>query len=220
MKISKIFAVLTAMAAMMSMASCSDDKKTSEGTGENSIIRYDKPTEAPTAAPTEAVEAASDGPRLSIKDTTVKAGEVAEVTIAIENAETAWNMCGFHITYPEELIPEMMDAEERLVRKKMGEASEYNAGSVAMEWVDNKTEYLITNKLGSIFFTEIFDSDYGLNGDVVTFYLKVPEDAASGTEYPVDFMYIDGDVFSNVAGDKAMEKYVFENWKGGKIIVE
>jgi hypothetical protein len=220
MKISKIFAVVTAMAAMMSMASCSDDKKTSEGTGENSIIRYDKPTEAPTAAPTEAVEVASDGPRLSIKDTTVKAGEVAEVTIAIENAEAAWNMCGFHITYPEELIPEMMDAEERLVRKKMGEASEYNAGSVAMEWVDNKTEYLITNKLGSIFFTEIFDSDYGLNGDVVTFYLKVPEDAASGTEYPVDFMYIDGDVFSNVAGDKAMEKYVFENWKGGKIIVE
>ena len=133
MKISKIFAVVTAMAAMMSMASCSDDKKTSEGTGENSIIRYDKPTEAPTAAPTEAVEAASDGPRLSIKDTTVKAGEVAEVTIAIENAEAAWNMCGFHITYPEELIPEMMDAEERLVRKKMGEASEYNAGSVAME---------------------------------------------------------------------------------------
>ena len=151
MKISKIFAVVTAMAAMMSMASCSDDKKTSEGTGENSIIRYDKPTEAPTAAPTEAVEAASDGPRLSIKDTTVKAGEVAEVTIAIENAEAAWNMCGFHITYPEELIPEMMDDEERLVRKKMGEASEYNAGSVAMEWVDNKTEYLITNKLGSIF---------------------------------------------------------------------
>ena len=146
--------------------------------------------------------------------------QFAEVTIAIENAEAAWNMCGFHITYPEELIPEMMDAEERLVRKKMGEASEYNAGSVAMEWVDNKTEYLITNKLGSIFFTEIFDSDYGLNGDVVTFYLKVPEDAASGTEYPVDFMYIDGDVFSNVAGDKAMEKYVFENWKGGKIIVE
>ena len=221
MKISRIFAVVTAMAAMMSMASCSDDKKNSAGDGENSIIRYDNATEAPAAVEINpSVEAAEDGPRLSIKDTTVKAGEVAEVTIAIENAEAAWNMCGFHITYPEELIPEMMDAEERYVRKKVGEASEYNVGNIAMEWVDNKTEYLITNRLGCIFFTEIFDGDYGLNGDVVTLYLKVPEDAASGTEYPVNFMYIEGDIFSNVAGDKAMEKYVFENWKGGKIIVE
>ena len=219
MKISRIFAAAAAMAVMTSMAAC-EDKKDNTGTGENSIIMYDKPTAAPTAAPTEVVVAADDGPRLSIKDTTVKAGEVAEVTIAVENAEAAWNMCGFHITYPDVLVPEMMDAEKHYVRKKMGEASEYNVGSVAMEWYNNKTEHLITKKLGSIFFTEIFDDDYGLNGDVVTFFLKVPDDAESGTEYPVEFMYIDGDVFSNKAEDKSMEKYVFENWTGGKIIVE
>jgi hypothetical protein len=118
------------------------------------------------------------------------------------------------------LDPVMMDEEERLVEKVLGDASKYNSGSIAMEWVNNKTDYLIDNKLGSIFFTEIFEKNRGLNGDVVTFFLEVPEDAASGTEYPVDFMYIDGDIFVNEAQDKSMEKYVFENWKGGKITVE
>jgi malic enzyme len=47
-----------------------------------------------------------------------------------------------------------------------------------------------------------------------------PEDAKAGTEYPVEFMYIEGDMFTNEEMDKSMEKYVFENWKGGKIIVE
>ena len=53
-----------------------------------------------------------------------------------------------------------------------------------------------------------------------SFFFQIPEDAASGTEYPIDFMYIEGDMFTNTAEDKSMEKYVFENWRGGKIIVE
>lgn len=219
MKISRIFAAVTAMAIMVSMAACGE-KKSNTGSGENKIIMYDKPTEAPTKAPTEYVEAAADGPRLYIEDVKAKAGETAAVTIYIENAETAWDMCGFHITYPDILKPEMFDEANRYVRKKMGEASEYNVGSVAMEWRENKNEYLTSNNLGSIFFTELFDADHGLNGAIVTLYLQIPADAASGTEYPVDFMYVEGDMFSNQADDKAMEKYVFENWRGGKIIVE
>lgn len=223
MKFSRIFAAAAAMTVMASAVSC--NKK--EDTEEKSNIRYyystEAPTEAPTAPPvvsTEPVEAAADGPRLSINNVTAKAGEVAKITISIENAEKAYSMCGYHITYPDILVPEMIDEEKRFVKKEMGDASEYNAGSVAMEWRDNKTAYLVENKLGSIFFTEVFDGDYGYNGDVVSFFLKVPEDAESGTVYPVDFMYIEGDIFQNMAKDAAMEKYVFENWKGGSITVE
>ncbi|MBR5512772.1 MAG: hypothetical protein IKV85_02145 [Ruminococcus sp.] len=217
MKFSRFFAVAAAMTMAFAMTACSDKNESSSGSSQNDHTLT--PSLSPTEA-TEPVEAAADGPRLFIRDTTVKAGETAEVTIYIENAERQWNMCGFHITYPDVLDPVMMDEEERLVEKVLGDASKYNSGSIAMEWVNNKTDYLIDNKLGSIFFTEIFEKNRGLNGDVVTFFLEVPEDAASGTEYPVDFMYIDGDIFVNEAQDKSMEKYVFENWKGGKITVE
>ncbi len=217
MKFSRFFAAAAAVTMALAMTACSDKNDSSSSSSQNDHTIT--PSIAPTEA-TEPVEAAADGPRLFIRDTTVKAGETAEVTIYIENAERQWNMCGFHITYPDVLDPVMMDEEERLVEKELGDASKYNSGSIAMEWVNNKTDYLIENQLGSIFFTEIFEKNRGLDGDVVTFFLEVPEDAVSGTEYPVDFMYIDGDIFVNEAQDKAMEKYVFENWKGGKIIVE
>ncbi|MBO5163861.1 MAG: hypothetical protein J6B75_05370 [Ruminococcus sp.] len=221
MKTVRIIAAAAALAALMSMAACGDKKNNSSSSGENSIITYsNNTTEAPTAAPTEEIKAAEDGPRLFIKDTTAAPGEVAEVTVAVENAEAKWNMCGFHITYPNVLKPEMADAEERMVERELGEASEYNNGSVAMEWQENLPEELTSNNLGSIFFAEMFEKDHGLDGDVVTFFLKIPEDAKSGTEYPVNFFYLDGDLFENVAKDKAMEKYVFENWKGGKITVK
>lgn len=218
MKLIRVIAAAAALAAAVSMVSCSSGTP-SEPSG-NPIITYVPQTEPPTAAPTEPVVAAADGPRLSVRDTEAAAGEIAEVTIVIENAELSWNMCGFHITYPNVLKPEMLDAEARLVRKKNGDASEYNVGSTAMEWQDNLPPELADNNLGSIFFTEIFEDDHGLNGDVVTFFLKVPDDAVSGTEYPIDFFYLDGDVFSNKAGDASVEKYVFENWKGGKITVK
>lgn len=219
MKLIRIIAAAAAFTAAVSMVSCSSGTSESSSTG-NPIITYVPQTEPPTAAPTDPVVAAADGPRLSVRDVEVAAGDIAEVTIVIDNAYRKWNMCGVHIKYPNVLKPEMLDAEERLVRKKMGDASEYNVGSTAMEWQFNLPPELEENNLGSIFFTEIFGDDYGLDGDVVTFYLKVPDDAESGTEYPVDFFYLDGDVFSNKANDKSMEKYVFENWKGGKITVK
>lgn len=220
MKTSRIIAVAAALTALVSAVSCNGKEQKSYTSPENSIITYDFPTETPTAAPTEVIVAAKDGPRLSIKDATAAPGEIAEVTIAIENAKAAWSMCGFHITYPNVLKPEMIDAEQRMVMKKTGDASEYNVGSVAMEWQENLPDDLTSENLGSIFFTETFEGNHGLDGDVVTFFLKIPEDAVSGTEYPVGFYYLDGDIFQNKEKDKSMEKYVFENWKGGKITVK
>ena len=217
MNLSRYFSAAAAVMMMFTMTACNDDKG---GSTEEKKNYSSAATEAAVTEATEPVVAAKDGPRLFINDVKAKAGEVAEVTISIENAEEKWNMCGFHITYPDILKPVVAMKEDNIVKNKLGPASEFNNGSVAMEWVNNKTEYLTSNKLGSIFFTEIFNANYGLDGDVVTFYFEIPDDAESGTEYPVDFMYIEGDVFSNMEQDKSMEKYVFENWKGGKIIVE
>lgn len=220
MKMGSILAAAAALTFLTLMTACGD-KTSNSGTGENSVITYSNDTsEAPEAAPTEEIKAAEDGPRLFIRDVSAAPGEVAEVTITIENAAAKWNMCGFHITYPNVLKPEMEDVEERMVEKELGDASKYNNGSVAMEWQENLPDELTSNNLGSTFFAEMFEKDHGLDGDVVTFFLKVPEDAESGTEYPVNFFYLDGDMFQNVAKDKAMEKYVFENWKGGKITVK
>ncbi len=224
MKVNRFFAAALAMATMITATACGE-KKDDKSSGENEIIMYNQgatavPTEPVTSVPTEPIVAAEDGPRLYIDDVTVKAGEVAEVTISIENADMAWKMCGIHLVYPNVLDPEMMDEEKRFVRKKLGDASEYNVGNVAMEWQFNFTDEMVENNWGSIFFTEMFDGNYGLNGDIVTFFFKVPDDAVSGTEYPVDFKFFDGDMFIDEAGDKSMEKYVFENWRGGKIIVE
>lgn len=217
MKLSRCFSAAMAVMTMFAMTACNDKKNSSTGESDeyNKIVTENYVPEA-----TEPVVAAKDGPRLYINDVKGKAGETVEVTISIENAERKWNMCGFHITYPDVIKPVMFDAEERLVKKSIGEAAEYNSGSIAMSWENNKTDYLISNNLGCIFFTAIFDGDRGLNGDVVTFSLNIPKDAKPGTEYPVDFMWIEGDVFTNEAMDKSMEKYVFENWRGGKIIVE
>lgn len=209
MKFGKFIAILAVMAAMTATVSCNNNKN--EASKGAQIAGDPLP---------EGIEAAESGPLLTIKDVTAKAGEMAEVTLHVENADAAWNMCGLHITYPDVLVPEIRDAENDYVNMKKGDASEYSIGSIGKEWTNNKIDYLIDNKLGSIFFTEIFDGNEGLNGDIVTFYLKVPDNAVSGTEYPIEYMYIDGDLFSNAQGDESIELYAFENWQGGKITVE
>ena len=143
-----------------------------------SKVEADLPVETqPPTSRFEGVEDAADGAHLTISSTTVKPGEIAEVTLSVSGVDKAWNMCGLHIVYPDVLECQMFNEEERLVEVKKGSAVDYASGSIAMLWRDNLTEDMIARKQKSIFFTAVLDQNHGLDGDICTYFLKVPEDA-------------------------------------------
>lgn len=222
--IKKIISVLMVVGVLASLTACGDKQQNSNSGESQTTEPYqlitESPTDTETVPPTTEVIAASDGPRLYMGNTTAKAGEYADVTLYVENADMNWNMCGIHMTYPDVLEPEMRNVEERLVKFKRGEASDYSTASIAMIWVDNLPEELTSKNLGCVFFTEVFDGDTGLDGDIVTFRVKIPDDAESGTVYPLGFYYMDTDKFINDAKDLSLQKYAFENMKEGSITVE
>ena len=167
------------------------------------------------------VEAASDGPKLYFNDVTAAPGEIAEVSLCVKDAAQKWAMCGIHVTFSEELECQMEDVEKRAVKYTKGDASEDSMGPVCMLWRDGLPDELVNQHLGCLFFTEVFKSDDGGDGEIAKFYLKVPDNAVSGTEYSVGIYYDpEMDIFIDKAGNAAMQKYVFENWKGGKITVK
>ncbi|MDE6788730.1 MAG: hypothetical protein K2J47_05345 [Ruminococcus sp.] len=220
----KIISAVMAVGVLMSLTACGDKKNNSstlEGepqrTFPNEVVTAKPKEETPTAPE---IVAAEDGPRLSIGNTTAKAGEYAEVTLYVENADQNWSFCGIHITFPDVLEVEMFNVEKDLVKFERGGASQYSAGATSMLWVENMPESLTSQNLSCLFFTEIFESDYGLDGDIVTFRMKIPEDAESGTVYPIGFYYMNTDKFQNSKKDLSLEKYAFENWKEGSITVE
>lgn len=222
MKLNKILAAVAAAAVLASSAACtkkqdysSTDNKTTDNRQEETLPEATEPE--PTEPP---VVAAEDGPKLFIRDTEAAPGEYADVVVAVEDAKFLWSKCGIHITYPDVLEPEMSKPEEDLVDFERGKASNNSTASICMRWSGNKPEELSANNLGCVFFTEIFGGNDGMDGDIVTIRLKVPEDAQPGTEYEVGFMYRDGDMFINEEKDKSMEKFVFENWRSGKITVK
>lgn len=227
-RLKKLTSALFAVGVLMSLTACSDNKNNSDiSTGEsqrtfpNEVVTA-QPKETETQPVTEVV-AADDGPRVYIGNTTAKAGEYAEVTLYVENAEKNWSFCGLHVTYPDVLEPKMLDLvedEDNLVDYKRGDASEYSSGATAVLWVDNLPEEITSNNLGCFFFAEMFSDNYGLDGDIATFWLKVPEDAESGTVYPIGFYYLETDAFQNMDGDLSLQKYTFENLKEGSITVE
>ena len=210
-----------ALLTCSAFASCGEKKNNSESA--------DKPVETklgnvdPDGALKEdfkSVEELTEGPVLKLNNVTAKAGETAEVTISVTNADYQWNMCGLHIVYPKELKCTFENEEKRLVEYDLGSASKHSNGSTAMYWRDNQTEYMTSNNLDSVFFTEIFSDDSGMDGDIVTFYFQIPADAKSGTVYPIDFMYVDSDTFSNAKNEANFSKYAFEHWEGGSVTVE
>lgn len=223
----KLTSVLLAVGVLMSLAACGDNSNNSNTpTGEP---QRTFPSEVVTAIPKDAdtqtvdeVVAAEDGPRVYIGDTTAKAGEYAEVVLYVENADRNWSFCGLHITYPDILEPKLFEdeVEDNLVDFERGSASRRSSGATAVEWVDNVPEELTSNNLGCFFFAEMFADDYGLDGDIAKFWLKIPEDAESGTVYPLSFYYLSTDAFQNSAGDLSLQKYTFENLKDGSITVE
>ncbi len=217
----KITSVLLAVGVLMSLTACADSTENSSvSTGEP---QRTFPDEVVTAEPkaTEVV-AAADGPRVYIGNTTAKAGEYADVTLYVENAEQNWSFCGLHITYPDVLEPKMLEIsnDDNLVDYSRGEASKYSSGATAMLWTQNIPEEITSKNLECFFFAEMFGDDYGLDGDIATFQLKIPEDAESGTVYPIGFYYLETDTFQNMSGDLSLQKYTFDNLKEGSITVE
>lgn len=218
----RITSVLFAVGVLMSITACANSTENSSvSTGEP---QRTFPSEVVTAEPkvTEVV-AAADGPRVYIGNTTAKAGEYADVTLYVENAEQNWSFCGLHITYPDVLEPKMLEIgnpDDNLVDYTRGEASKYSSGATAMLWTNNIPEEITSNNLGCFFFAEMFGDNYGLDGDIVTFKLKIPEDAESGTVYPIGFYYLETDTFQNMEADLSLQKYTFENLKEGSITVE
>lgn len=199
--------IFTALALCLSMALCSCGDKGNGGGAQSSG---------------ESSQSASEdgGPVISLSKTEVSAGQMAEVTLSVKGAQQKWNMCGIHITFPEELEIDMLDEEERLVKFDKGSASEYATASLAMSWTDELPEELAEEKLHSVFFTEMFDGNSGLDGDICTIHLKVPEDAQSGTVYPLSYYYMESDIFSNAEQNTAFQDYAFSHMQDGSITVK
>ena len=165
------------------------------------------------------VPEASSGPVIKISDVTARPGEIAAVTVSISGSEDKWNNCGIHITFPEELKCQLENDETRDVKYEPGSAIKKSAGFVAMEWQDNLDEELIRNHNRSLFFTVIFWENAGVDGDIATFYFKVPDDAKPGTVYDLGYFFMDTDMFRNTDDDLSYEKYAFEHLESGSITV-
>ena len=196
----RIFTAL-ALSLLMVLCSCGDKGNTQSGGSSQSASE-------------------DGGPVISLSKTEVSAGQMAEVTMSVKGAEQKWNMCGIHITFPEELEIDMLDEEQRLAKFERGSASEYATASLAMSWTDDLPEELVGEKLHSVFFTEMFDGNTGLDGDICTIYLKVPEDAQSGTVYPLSYYYMESDIFSNAEQNTAFQDYAFSHMQDGSITVK
>ena len=162
---------------------------------------------------------AESGPVIKMSNTEAKPGEIADVTVSVTGADQKWSMCGIHITYPDVLECQLMDQEELTVKYKLGKATELNSGFVAMDWQKNLPDELVRNKQRSVFFTTLFSENSGQDGDIATFYFKVPTDAQPGTVYPLSYFYMESDLFRNFENDMSFEKYAFEHLENGSITV-
>ena len=164
----------------------------------------------------------AEGPVISVGNTTAKAGEIAEVKVYIEGADLNWSNCGIHLTYPDVLQCIYRENDNMFLKYKAGVASEFNTGMVAMEWKkeSNPPAELTEKGMGTMFFTVMFSGNEGQDGEILTLYLKVPEDAEPGTVYPIGFYYLVTDMFRNINNDTAFEKYAFTHMKPGTITVE
>ncbi|MDE5855031.1 MAG: hypothetical protein K2H19_08230 [Ruminococcus sp.] len=223
-KLKRIISAVVAMSVLASMTACGDKSNNmseSSLSSESSQTERTFPADEVTEPPTEPISAAADGPRLYIKDTTAKAGEYAEVTLAVENANMNWYVCGLHITYSDALEPMMFEGgDEKDMDYTLGDASRRNSGSVTKLWRSGLPDEITEKNMGCFFFTEVFSDNHGLDGDIATFYLKVPEDAESGTVYDIGFYHMDSDLFMNKEEDLSLQMYAFENWKPGTVTVE
>ena len=217
-------AIMAAVMAMTLMTGCSsqnNDKSSSSSNTVvvpqgNAVINADEMEEAFKDIP----ELSGDGPLLTLSNTTAKAGELAEVTLSVSNADLQWSMCGIHIIYPEVLKPDMSNPAEREVRFTKGSALEESSGYVCMEWQEGLPPILTEKKQGCTFFTCMFSGNKGYDGDIATIYLKVPENAQPGAVYKLGYYYMTTDLFINEQNIQPFQKYAFMHMQGGTITVE
>ena len=159
------------------------------------------------------------GPELKISSTDAKPGEIAKVTVSVTGAKDKWSLCGIHVTYPDELECQLDGTGGNNAKYEAGSAVAGNSGFVAMDWRDNLDDELVSAHRQSFFFTTMFMESSGGDGDIATFFLKVPDDAQPGTVYNIGFYYKDSDMFRDLEGDMALEKYAFTHMTGGAITV-
>lgn len=165
------------------------------------------------------VPEAESGPLIKMSKTDAKPGEIAKVTVSVTGADKKWNMCGIHITYPDVLQCQIEDEEELTVEYELGAATKKNAGFVAMDWQRNLAPELTREHKRSVFFTTMFQENNGQDGDIATFFFKVPDDAQPGTVYELGYYYMDSDMFRDLDANMSFEKYAFEHLEGGSITV-
>ncbi|MCQ2468180.1 MAG: hypothetical protein MJ100_00035 [Ruminococcus sp.] len=210
--------VVLALTMLTACGKKTDSSSTPEHKNSNpALVNFDEFEEQ-----TKDVKIADNGPLLSLSNTTVKPGEIAEVTLSVQNAEAQWSMCGIHITYPEFLKPEMDDPspEVRDVTFNIGDAVKKNSGALCKEWQSGLPDVLTQKKLGCLFFTCMFNGNEGGDGEMVKVYLKVPEDAQPGAVYQLGSYYMSTDLFCNMQNTLSFQKYAFANFEGGTITVE
>lgn len=165
----------------------------------------------------------TSGPEFKISDTYAKPGEIAKVTVSVNGAKDKWNTCGIHVTYPEVLECQLENAENNSIKYELGDAVAGNSAFIAMDWRENLDEELVREHQCSFFFTTVFMDTKGGDGDIATFFLKVPDDAKIGTVYKLGFYYKSdenaSDMFRDLEVDLAFEKYAFTHMTGGTITV-
>ena len=88
-----------------------------------------------------------------------------------------------------------------------------------MDWQRNLAPELVRDKKRSVFFTTMFQDNNGKDGDIASFFFKIPDDAQPGTVYDLGYYYMDSDMFRNLENDMSLEKYAFEHLEGGSITV-
>ncbi len=224
--------IFTFVMAAACMTGCLEDKKSSSTESETTTAS-ESVTEAVTDESGEEISEsmelmrvkfkdipeAESGPVIKISDTSAKPGEIAKVTVSVTGAENKWNMCGIHITYPDVLQCQIENEEDLTAKYELGEATKRNAGFVAMDWQRNLAPELVRDKKRSVFFTTMFQDNNGMDGDIVSFFFKIPDDAQPGTVYDLGYYYMDSDMFRNLENDMSLEKYAFEHLEGGSITV-
>lgn len=159
-------------------------------------------------------------PVLSIGKYDADPGETVEVTVSVTGADNKWAMCGVHFSFPSVLECRLSSSDNRFAEFKSGDAVSEMSAVTAAVWTDNRTEEMEKNDLYSLFFAAAGESDIGKDGDIATFYLTVPGDAKPGTVYPLDFFEQEGDMFLDIASDKAVQNYAFSHWQNGSITVK